>query len=173
MSTQRLKEDQNFWDFIFSVFFIIVLAAAVYYIYLATGSFPTSVPLFDAVLMALAAFRITRLIVYDKIARWFRELFAESKEVERDGIIYIEVSTLPSGFRHTVYDLLNCPWCIGIWGGLVVAFVYFVFAWGWLVVYFLALAGAASLIQVVANSIGWRAETLKLEAKERDRDLRL
>jgi hypothetical protein len=41
------------------------------------------------------------------------------------------------------------------------------------VIFFLAIAGGGSLIQVAANAIGWRAENLKLEAKEKDRDLRL
>lgn len=141
--------------------------------YRTHGAFPRSVPVFDAVLMAFAALRITRLIVYDRIARWFRELFADTRCVEINGVQFVEVKAYDTGFRHTIYDLLHCPWCIGVWGALVVAFVYFMFAWGWYVIFFLALAGAASLLQVVANAIGWRAEGLKLEAKEKDRDLRL
>jgi hypothetical protein len=173
MPTLRVKEDQNFWNFLFSIFFILVLVAALWYMREARGGFLVSVSVFDAVMMAFAAFRITRLVVYDKIARWFRELFAETREVERDGVTYIEVRTRPKGFRHTVYDLLNCPWCIGVWSALIVMVVYFVFPWGWSVIFFLAIAGAGSLIQVAANAIGWRAENLKLEAKEKDRDLRL
>jgi len=150
-----------------------VLAGAVWGVYQVRGSWPTSVPVFDAVLMAFASFRITRLLVYDKIARWFRELFADTQEVEEGSAYYIEVRPLGAGLRHTIYDLLQCPWCIGIWGGLVVVFVYLVFPWGWLVVFFLALAGMGSLLQVVANALGWHAENLKLDAKEKDRDLRL
>lgn len=173
MPTKRVKEDQNFWNFIFSVFFIGVLVAAVYYMYELRGGYLVSVPWFDAIIMSFAAFRITRLIVYDKIARWFRELFAARREFEEGGVVYVEVTPYPRGFRHTVYDLLNCPWCIGVWSALVVVFCYFVFSWAWSVIFFLGLAGAGSLLQVVANSIGWRAEILKIEAKERNRDLRL
>lgn len=173
MRTVRPKEDQNFWNFIFSVFFIVVLVAAVWGMREMRGGFLISVPPFDAVLMAFATFRITRLIVYDKIARWFRELFAQRRVFEKDGATYVEVMEYGSGLRHTIYDLLQCPWCIGIWSALIVVFCYFVFAWAWSVIFFLALAGAGSLLQVVANGIGWRAESLKLEAKERDRDLQL
>ncbi len=130
------------------------------------GGYLISVPPFDAVMMAFAAFRITRLIVYDKIARWFRELFADTREFEKDGVTWIEIKPYGSGFRHTVHDLLQCPWCIGVWSALVVVFCYFVFNWAWSVIFFLALAGAGSLLQVIANAIGWKAEILKNETKQ-------
>lgn len=173
MHTLRPKEDQNFWNFLFSIFFIIVLCAGLWYMQQARGGYLTSVPFFDAVMMAFAAFRITRLVVYDKITRWFRELFAQTRQVERDGVAYVEVVPYPRGFAHTVYDLLTCPWCIGIWSSALVVFVYFIFPWAWSVIFFLALAGAGSLLQVIANGIGWRAENLKIEAQEHNRDLRL
>lgn len=144
----RTQEDR--WNFIFSVFFVGVLAVAVWQMHEIRGGFLVAVPPFDAVLMAFATFRITRLIVYDKIARWFRDLFA-----------------FDNGFCKTVRDLLLCPWCIGVWAALIVVFAYFVFAWAWSVIFFLALAGMGSLLQVIANGIGWKAETLKQEAKEK------
>jgi hypothetical protein len=167
MSTHRPKEDQNFWNFIFSVFFVLVLIAAGWYTYAMRGGFLVAVPPFDALMLAFATFRITRLVVYDKIARWFRELFADRREYEKDGKIWVEVTPAPRGFRHSVYDLLQCPWCIGIWAALVVTVIYFVYPWGWFFCFFLGLAGAGSMLQIIANGVGWRAETLKLEAKEK------
>ena len=173
MPFRRPKEDQNFWNFLFSVFFVLILVVAVWSLYALRDSFPGSVPVFDAVLMALATLRITRLIVYDKIARWFRELFADRSEYTRDGVVYIEVKPLGHGIRHTIHDLLQCPWCIGFWSALAVSWFYFVFPFAWYVIFFLALAGAGSLLQLASNAVGWHAENLKLEAKEKDRDLRL
>ena len=135
---------------------------------LIRGGFLVSVPPFDALLMALATFRITRLIVYDKITRWFRELFADSREFTEGGVTYVEIKPFSSGFRHTIHDLLECPWCIGIWSALVVVFFYFIYPWAWSVIFFLALAGAGSLIQIWANGIGWKAENLKLDSFERE-----
>lgn len=123
-----------------------VLAAAVAYLYRLHGGYPSSVPLFDAALMAFATFRVTRLIVYDKISQWFRNLFAYD-----------------NNFFATIRDLLACPWCIGIWAALAVAFCYFAFSWAWFVIFFLALAGMGSLLQVIANAVGWKAESLKHE----------
>ncbi len=148
MPSQR---SQNFWNFLFSVFFMLVLVAAVEGVRMLTGRYPSSVPLFDAVLMAFATLRITRLIVYDKIARWFRELFARGE----------------NGFLYTVRDLLECPWCIGFWSALAVSFAYFVFPWAWYIIFFLALAGASSMLQISANLIGWRAEVLKTEVLQK------
>ena len=161
MKITRPKEDQNFWNFIFSLFFFAALVAAMWEVWGETGSFPHSVPVFDAILMAFAAFRITRLIVYDKIARWFRELFAQRRVYNEDGVTYVEVKAWGRGFRHTIYELLRCPWCIGFWSALIIAFCYFMFPWAWFVIFFLALAGAGSLLQVIANGIGWRAEGIK------------
>lgn len=161
MNTTRPKEDQNIWNFIFSVFFIAVLGAAVWTINEQTGIYPFYISVFDALLLSLAAFRITRLLVYDKIARWFRELFAAKRYYEEGGVQYVEVRPYGSGFLHTVHDLLQCPWCIGVWSALIVTFCYFMFPWAWFVILFLAVAGLGSLLQVSANLIGWKAEQLK------------
>jgi hypothetical protein len=161
MTTSRPREDQNVWNFIFSLFFIGVLAGAIWFIYQENGYYPFYIPVFDAVLLALAAFRITRLMVYDKIARWFRELFVAKRYYEEGGVQYVEIRPYGKGFRHTVHDLLQCPWCIGVWSALIVTFCYFMFPWAWFAVLFLAVAGLGSLLQVSANLIGWRAEHLK------------
>lgn len=144
------RKEQDVWNFIFSLFFLGVLVLAGWYMRETRGGFLVSVPPFDALLMALATFRITRLMVYDKIMRWFRDLFVGGR-----------------GPLRTANDLLQCPWCIGIWAALAVVFGYFVFSWGWFVIFFLAMAGAGSLLQVVANLVGWKAEILKLEAKSK------
>lgn len=166
-SIHRPKEDQNFWNFLFSVFFICVLVAAASYMRSARGGYLVSVPPFDALMLAFATFRITRLLVYDKIARWFRELFAERHVYHKDGVAWVEVRPYPKGLRSTIYDLLQCPWCIGIWASLVSIVIYFVFPWGWFVCFFLAIAGAGSMLQILSNGVGWKAETLKMEAREK------
>jgi Protein of unknown function (DUF1360) len=145
------KQNENFWNFIFSVFFIFVLVGALWYMKSVRGFYLGYVPPFDALLLALASFRVTRLVVYDKITRWFRDLF--------DG--------QTTGLRHTIHDLLSCPWCIGFWSALILVVLYFTQEWAWTVIFFLAVAGVGSMIQLYANSIGWRAENLKLDAAEK------
>jgi hypothetical protein len=171
MSTiTRPKEDQNYWNFLFSVFFLLVLGGSLWLMQYIRGGFLISVPPFDALLMAFATFRVTRLIVYDKITRWFRELFVQKRSFDRDGKTWVEVAPYEHGFLHTAYDLLQCPWCIGFWAALAVVVAYFIFPWAWSIIFFLALAGAGSLIQIAANAIGWRAEIYKLDASLKQRE---
>ncbi|HYF12843.1 MAG TPA: DUF1360 domain-containing protein [Candidatus Paceibacterota bacterium] len=170
MATQtRLKEDQNFWNVVFSVFFLLVLVFALWSLYRARGSFPTFIPVFDAVMLSFASFRITRLIVYDKITRFFRELFVHRREVVHDGKTYVELTPYENGVLHTMNDLLQCPWCIGLWAGLIATYAYFMFPWAWFVLLFLALSGLGSLLQLIGNLIGWRAENLKLDANSKEK----
>ncbi len=168
-TTRRLKEDQNYWNVIFSVFFICVLFLALWMLYRQLNSFPRSIPVFDAVLLAFASFRITRLVVYDKITRFFREWFVTKREVSQGDIDWVELSPLGRGFRHTMYDLLGCPWCVGLWSGLISCFFYFMYPWAWFIILFLAVSGAGSLLQISANLAGWRAENYKLDAYTKEK----
>ena len=133
-----------------------MLVAALMFMKMERGGYLVSVPPFDALLLSLASFRVTRLIVYDKISRWFRDLFDDPRG---------------HGFRHTVHDLLSCPWCIGFWSALILVVAYFVYPWAWTVVFFLAVAGVGSLVQLYANSIGWGAELKKLKVQALEKEL--
>ena len=134
-----------------------MLACALWYMKSVRGFYLGAVPPFDALLLALASFRVTRLVVYDKISRWFRDLFDDPRGY---------------GLRHTIHDLLNCPWCIGFWSALLLVVLYFTQDWAWSVIFFLAVAGVGSMVQLYANQVGWRAENLKLDAKEKEARLR-
>src|SRR6185369_8758125 len=116
---RRQADDQNVWNFIFSIFFLVVLVVALYEMKAIRGTYLISVPPFDALLIAFAAFRITRLIVYDKITRWFRELFADTRLINGPDGALVEIHTHGRGIRHTISDLLECPWCIGFWSSLI------------------------------------------------------
>jgi len=165
---RRPKDNQNSWNFFFSVFFLSVLIGTLVFLD-RNNALPHRVPVFDAILMAFAAFRITRLVVYDKIMRWFRELFMDKRLVQNNGGELIETYTTGFGIRTTINDLLQCPWCISFWSSLLISFSYFYFDWAWFVIFFLALAGAGSLLQLIANSIGWRAENLKLDSLSKEK----
>jgi len=164
----RPVEDQNIWNVVASVIFVVALIFALIVIRQTQGGLPTSVPLFDALLMTLAAFRITRLMVYDKITRFFREWFVQKQVEEINGTPVVVLTPVTQGMRGTIHDLLGCPWCVGIWSALVVVFCYFVFAWSWLVILVLAVAGLSSLVQITANMIGWQAEDLKIDVSKKE-----
>ncbi|MBA3788817.1 DUF1360 domain-containing protein [Patescibacteria group bacterium] len=164
----RPKEDQNFWNFVFSIFFVLVLFCSLAFLYITRERLPSSISFFDVLLLILASFRITRLVVYDKVTRFFREWFVQKKEVSREGKSWVEIIPYTHGLRGTLHELVNCPWCIGMWSALIVTFSYFEFTWSWFIILFLAVAGVSSFVQIVANMIGWKAENLKHEALQKE-----
>ena len=75
------KDDQNFWNIIFSLFFLAVAVCMIRSLYLSNGELPTTIPVFDLLLLILATFRLTRLFVYDKITHFLRDMFQHVDEV--------------------------------------------------------------------------------------------
>ncbi len=159
------RDDQGFWNFVFSLFFGILFGTAMFFLY-RWGRLPTSMPLFDFFLIALATFRLTRLFVYDKITQFVRDWFLV-KEVRagEGGELIVIRSSYVSGPLRTISELLACPWCFGIWAAFVVLFFYALTPLSWFPILLLAVAGVGSFIQIVANMIGWKAEHSKKEVQ--------
>jgi energy-converting hydrogenase Eha subunit G len=164
------KDDQNFWNIMYSLFFIVVAVLMIRSLYITNGHLPTSIPLFDLGLLILATFRLTRLFVYDKITHFLRDMFQHVEEVyTQEGITYYAKTPRTGGPLRTAYELLICPWCFSIWAALFVTYAYFLRTQlFWLPILILAISGLASAVQVFVNMIGWIAENKKLDANERN-----
>jgi hypothetical protein len=108
---------------------------------------------FSFILLCLASFRLTRLIVYDTITAWLRRPFHEWVEEELpDGRKEVFLILKGSGLRRWIGELLSCYWCTGIW---CAAFCYIgVVAWPAVfqpLIVLLAVAGGAALIETVVG----------------------
>lgn len=158
--------NQYFWNFAFVVFFFFLLLASIVIIRNQYGGFPTSIPMFDVVLIIFAVFRLTRLFVYDKIVEFVRDWFLKVEEEYRDGSIVAVRRKFDRGVRRAVSDLFDCPWCISVWMALALVFLYFFSPVFWYVILLLAISGAASFLQILSNLVGWDAEDTKLHVKE-------
>lgn len=155
------RDDQNFWNLVLAVIFALLLAAMTGKLaYSRHGYFiPPDVGLGDFLLMALATFRLIRLFSYDKITQFARDLFLD---LEYDAAGNVTKRTkAPRGVRRTIMELLDCPWCTGVWLSLFVGFFYLWTPVAFFPVVMLAVAGVATLFQLSANTIGWTAENLK------------
>lgn len=133
------------WHTIYGLFFLLLVALGLFWVN-ATRFTHIFVPVEDMAIMALAIFRLTRLATYDVITKFIRDAVAPAP---RDS------------FLGTFSELLNCPWCTGLWFAFFVVFAYYLTPLAWPVILVLALAGAASLVQVFANLVGWSAEERK------------
>jgi len=165
------QDNQNFWNFIYSIFFIVVAVLMIRSLYVANGSLPTSVRLFDLTLIILATFRLTRLFVYDKITLFIRDVFQHAEEeYTQEGVTYVRKVERTGGPLRTAYELLICPWCFSIWAALFVVYAYFLRPeLFWLPICILAISGVATAIQIFVNMLGWTAENRKLEATEKSK----
>lgn len=155
--------NQNYWNFAYTVVFLAAVIALVC-ILANTKGLPRSINIFDFFILVFATFRIIRLFVYDKITKWFRDLFLN---VAPDGKTLIKPLRGP---RLTMYELLDCPWCLGVWAGTVAVLSYYLFSWSWIILLIFAVSGVASFIQITANALGWSAEHTKLQTQNKVTD---
>lgn len=134
------------WNFIFIILYLI-LVVIVGILMNRNNLYPLGI--FEFTLISLATFRLIRLITYDKVMAFLREYF----EMRKDP------------FSRTVTSLLECPWCFGTWAALMVMILYALIPFGNFLVLLLAIAGVASIIQISANLIGWKAQREKIETQ--------
>lgn len=155
-----MKDDQNFWNFWLLVVSVVLLVAELW-VLAVMGIVPTAIGLFDAVLITLATFRLTRLFVYDSIMYFVRDWFQKRTVIYTSDEVIVRRKKHPSGFLRAISDLFSCPWCFGLQAAMLVVWFYYLTPWAWIVIFMFAVGGVATFIQLVANAVGWRAEYLK------------
>lgn len=104
-------------------------------------------------LLVLASFRLTRLVVFDRITEFMRKPFFD-EIVETDETGREETYLVPKarGWRKFFGELLNCYWCTGFWVSLFFVLLYSYFPQvAEPVILIFALAGAAAIIETVIS----------------------
>ncbi|BCB03064.1 DUF1360 domain-containing protein [Bacillus sp. KH172YL63] len=112
----------------------------------------------ELIALGLAIFRLTHLIVFDKITEFLRApFFNEQTVVEDDGEEAVYLIPKKGGLTGFIAELLSCYWCTGIW---VSVFLYG--GYWFLPLYFhpliaiLAVAGIAAVFEAAVQS--WKSE---------------
>jgi hypothetical protein len=153
--------DQYFWNFVFSIFFLVLVIMGAIILETEARIPLTDLELVDYVLITLASWRLTRLFVYDAITKFFREQFLEVKKVGRG----YSLEKPKTGPKRTVADLMSCPWCFGVWATALITFFYLITPYFVYPVIFLALSAVATFLQLLSNLVGHKAELLKSETE--------
>lgn len=103
---------------------------------------------FSLVILILASFRFTHLIVFDEITSFIRDPFLSiTYEPDQSGQIVRKVNIKGTGLRHWIGMLLSCHWCVGIWSSVAIVAVYALLPWSYPVLLVLAVSGAAAVIE--------------------------
>ena len=108
---------------------------------------------FTFVLLSFATFRLTRLVVYDKITAFLREPFLEREENTLDDGSVEEVVTIKGkGLRYFIGSLLSCYWCVGIWTAAILCVGwYFYYSIFMPLIIILAVAAVAAMMETVIS----------------------
>ena len=109
----------------------------------------------EFVLLILASFRITRLVVFDRITEFIRRLFLDEIE-EKNELGQSEVYIVPKSGRVRGFlgELISCYWCTGIWIAISLTLLFYFFpsvCEPFVLVF--AIAGAASLIEAMLQRV--------------------
>lgn len=95
-------------------------------------------------IIILASYRFTHLIVFDKITEFIRKPFLK-KEKTKDGSGLEHTKNVPtSKFGY----LLNCYWCAGVWSAIIITIAFMMIPdLAWPVIFILSIAGAQAILE--------------------------
>ena len=107
----------------------------------------------ELTLLGLASFRLTRLMVFDKITGFIRNAFMkEIEETDEKGekaIYLVPKSGLIRGF---IGELLSCYWCTGVWSSIILYLLYItVSVIAVPIIVILAISGIAAIIETLVQ----------------------
>ncbi|WP_223589653.1 DUF1360 domain-containing protein [Neobacillus bataviensis] len=115
------------------------------------------------IMLILASYRFTHLIVFDKITESIRRPFVKKVKVETEnGTETKEVPTSMFGY------LLKCYWCAGVWSAIFFGAAYLLFPKiTYVVILIFSIAGGQSIIEtfvgVNIKKVDYYAELKKKE----------
>lgn len=131
------KNEQYFWNFLTSLFFVILLIISIYLLVIK-NKLPISITFFDFIIIGLTTFRLTHLFVHDLVTNFIRDYF-------------LKFST---GLGKTISNLLSCHWCTAMWVALIISFIFFYFTpYSWYFVIVIALAGLGIFFEITSDRI--------------------
>ena len=132
MINERKHQAWNFW----SAFAFFGLVALMGFLLERMDVDIREITLKEAVVIILASYRMTRILVFEKIFKYLRDVLKRRED-------YYLIGTLSS--------IITCPWCLGVWVTLFIIVFYYLVPYGDLLAYVLALAGIASLVILFSN----------------------
>lgn len=149
MRSERKHQAWNFW----SAFFFFGAVVLVGYLLREKGIDLRDISFKEATVIVLASYRLTRILVFEKIFKYFRDVLKRRED-------YYLIGTLSS--------IITCPWCLGVWVTLLIIVFYYLVPFGEVLVYVFALAGVASMVILISNLLHmWTDRKQRIHQREK------
>lgn len=132
MKNERKHQAWNFW----SAFVFLSAVGLVGFLLRKKGVVIEELTFREALVLILASYRMTRILVFERIFKYFRDVLKNREDLYVIG---------------TIHAMITCPWCAGVWVTLIIIVLYYLVPFGVLLIYVLALAGLASMLILVSN----------------------
>jgi hypothetical protein len=106
-------------------------------------------------IFSFASFRLTRLLVFDRITKFIRAPFIEEKQVVgEDGEVLTYIRIKGKGLQKFIGELLSCYWCTGMWStAFLLICYYYIPKVAEPLLFLLAVAGIAAAIEVIVSKM--------------------
>ncbi|WP_077211211.1 DUF1360 domain-containing protein [Bacillus dakarensis] len=107
----------------------------------------------ELVIISFASFRLTRLIVFDKITEFIRApFFEEVFEVNEEGEEEVYFVPKKGRMKGFIGELISCYWCTGIWSSVGLCLFYLF--WPSIATPILIILAVAGIAAVIETFIG-------------------
>lgn len=113
-------------------------------------------------MIILASYRLTHLVVFDKITEFLRNPFLKKIVQQNDQGEFVTKKTPVNKFGY----LLNCYWCAGIWCSFFIGVGYLLFPrFMKKVIFILSIAGAQTILE---TAVGMGTKSVEYLSKATD-----
>nr|MBA5587715.1 DUF1360 domain-containing protein [Anaerobacillus isosaccharinicus]QOY38636.1 DUF1360 domain-containing protein [Anaerobacillus isosaccharinicus] len=104
------------------------------------------------IMIILASYRFTHLIVFDKITEFIRKPFLKTTTITENG--REKTKKLPDS---KLGYLLNCYWCAGVWSAIIFGLGYILYPMIFIpAIFIFAIAGGQTIIETFVG-VGTKA----------------
>jgi len=143
----KITTAEKTWNLLSSIIFVLLIVVVGFLIN-QKGIILEDISVLTLIILMIATFRLTRIIVYDRVFKVFRDIIRSFEG---------------SGIGDSMKAIITCPFCAGVWVALFVVACYFLIPFGDFFVYIMAIAGVGTYIQLTINYIGLAADEKQMD----------
>ncbi|MCU0507132.1 MAG: DUF1360 domain-containing protein [Anaerolineae bacterium] len=131
---------------------------------------PGQIGLKDWGLLALATFRLSRMLAYDKVMETYRAPVVETVPHDSGAGLTTQARSDATGFKKALGEMIACPICNGTWiSALLVYGMCFAPNLTRTLVTIMSAVGASEIMQAAFEKIQWEGELARHQAGEQMR----